>query len=381
MGEEENNKSERYVKIDPERGIGVSPSEWYKEFARDPDFVFDTAQLKTIQQLDWLYTELLKFKAYREIPFMKTFGRRSPPKGIYIHGGVGRGKSMLMDNFFMNLPYRRKRRTHFHSFMLDIHAQLDELKHEEDPLVKVATKIALQTRVLCFDEFHVNDIADAMILGRLLDKLLEKGVVMVITSNYAPDELFKNGLQRERFLPAIELIKRNLIVVNIDGDTDYRLKAFEKFSVYHTPLKMETELKLEEAFHKVATEILPDKEIFLNDRKIPVKKLANGAIWFTFFDICCGPRSQLDYLKIAKEFHTVVVSQVPQFLPEQANEARRFTTLVDIFYDHKVNLIISAAVQPQDLYTEGLFAEEFQRTVSRLLEMQTRDYLAARHVT
>lgn len=381
MGEEDNkNPVERYVRIDPERGIGVSPLEWYKEFAKDSDFVFDAAQLKTVQQLEWLYTELLKFKAYREIPFMKTFGRRSPPKGIYLYGGVGRGKSMLMDNFFANLPYRRKRRTHFHSFMLDVHAQLDELKHEEDPLVKIATKIALHTRVLCFDEFHVNDIADAMILGRLLDKLLEKGVVMVMTSNYAPDELFKNGLQRERFLPAIELIKRNLVVINLDGDTDYRLKAFEKFSVYHTPLKMETELILVEAFNKVATEILPDQEITLNDRKIPVKKLATGSIWFLFHDICGGPRSQLDYLKIAKEFHTVVISQVPQFFPAQANEARRLTTLVDIFYDHKVNLIISAAVPPQELYVQGLFAEEFQRTVSRLLEMQTRDYLAARHV-
>lgn len=358
-----------------------SPLDWYKRLTQKPGFASDPAQLYAVQRLEWLYSELLEFKAYRQRPFMKTFGRRLPPKGLYFHGGVGRGKSLLMDGFFANIPYRRKRRVHFHHFMQQVHAELAELKHEEDPLVKVAAGIARRTRLLCFDEFHVNDIADAMILGRLLEQLFRQGVVFVMTSNYPPDELFKDGLQRERFLPAIELIKENLSIVNVDGGTDYRLRAFEKFSVYHTPLSAEAEGKLTAAFAAVAGRVEKAGTVTINERPIAVRKLATGAIWFEFKHICSEPRSQLDYLEIAREYHTVLVSNIPRLTPAQASEARRLTLLVDVFYDHRVKLIVSAAVPPQALYPDGLRSDEFQRTVSRLLEMQAREYLALAHLS
>ncbi|MES2354144.1 MAG: cell division protein ZapE [Pseudomonadota bacterium] len=357
----------------------MSPLTWYKKLTKKPGFTSDPAQLNAVQHLDWLYLELLAFKSYRQKPFMKTFGRRLPPKGLYLFGGVGRGKSLLMDGFFANLPYRRKRRVHFHHFMQEIHAELAALKDEEDPLVKVGNAISNKVRVLCFDEFHVNDIADAMILGRLLEELFKRGVVFVMTSNYPPDTLFKDGLQRERFLPAIELIKQNLSIIDVDGGTDYRLQAFEKFSVYHTPCSPEAEAKLEEAFKTVAGKIENVGIVTINERSIPVKKIATGAIWFDFKNICGGPRSQLDYLEIARRYHTVIVSNIPQLSAGQADQARRLTLMVDVFYDQKVNLMISAAVSPQLLYSDGVRSDEFQRTVSRLLEMQTREYLCLPH--
>jgi cell division protein ZapE len=363
------------VDVDPGVVAGMSPLVWYEQLLRKPGFVTDPAQLHAVERLQQLHRELLDFKAYRQKPFMKTLGRRAPPKGLYFHGGVGRGKSLLMDGFFANIPYRRKRRVHFHHFMQEVHAELATLKHEEDPLAKLAAGIAKKLRLLCFDEFHVNDIADAMILGRLLEELFRRGVVLVMTSNYAPDDLFKDGLQRERFLPAIDLINQNLTIVNVDAGTDYRLRAFEKFSVYHTPLSPEAEAKLGAAFAMVAGKVGRANTVTINDRAIPVKKIATGAIWFDFGAICGGPRSQLDYLEIAREYHTVIVSNVPQLRPVQSNEARRLTLLVDVLYDHKVKLMISAAVPPQELYPAGLRSDEFQRTVSRLLEMQAREYL------
>ena len=377
---QQGDETSRRFDIDAGRDAGISPLAWYHTLTQKPGFVSDPAQLDAVQRLEWLYLELLEFKTYRQKPFMKTFGRRLPPKGLYFHGGVGRGKSLLMDGFFANIPYRRKRRVHFHRFMQEVHAELTMLKHEEDPLLKVASGIARKTRLLCFDEFHVNDVADAMILGRLLEALFKHGVVFVMTSNYPPDELFKDGLQRERFLPAIELIKQNLSVVNVDGGTDYRLKAFEKFSVYHTPLSQDAEEKLAQAFAMVAGKTENARAVNINDRPIAVKRLATGAIWFEFRDICGGPRSQLDYLEIARTYHTVVVSNIPQLSPAQSNEARRLTLMVDVFYDHKVKLMASAAVPPQVLYPDGVRSDEFQRTVSRLLEMQGREYLGLPHL-
>ena len=365
----------RHFDIDAGRSAGISPLLWYQALTQKPGFAADVAQLNAVQQLEWLYLELLDFKNYRQKPFMKTFGRRLPPKGLYFHGGVGRGKSLLMDGFFANIPYRRKRRVHFHQFMRGVHADLALLKHEEEPLAKVAAGIARKVRLLCFDEFHVNDIADAMILGRLLEELFKRGVVFVMTSNYAPDELFKDGLQRERFLPAIESIKENLSVVSVDGGTDYRLQAFEKFSVYHTPLSADADTNLRAAFGMVAGKVQRANTVTINDRAIPVVSVGTGAIWFDFDAICGGPRSQLDYLEIAYEYHTVIVSNVPQLGPVQASEARRLTLLVDVLYDHKVKLMISAAVPPNALYPDGLRSDEFQRTVSRLLEMQSPEYL------
>jgi cell division protein ZapE len=358
----------------------VSPLQWYKQLITKPGFVADPAQLDAAQKLEWLYLELLEFKSYRQKPFVKTFGRRPPPKGLYLHGGVGRGKSMLMDAFYANLPYQRKRRVHFHHFMHEVHQQMALIKHGEDPLVVVAASFAKRVRVLCLDEFHVNDIADAMILGRLLEELFARGLVLVTTSNYAPDELWRDGLQRERFLPAIALLKENCSVVSVDGPTDYRLRAFEKFSVYHAPWSAQAEERLGEAFSAVCGERQKDASVEVLGRHIPAKGVSCGAIWFAFRDICGGPRSQLDYLEIAREYHTVIVSNVPQLTARDASEARRFTLMVDVFYDHRVKLIVSAATPPQALYREGLRSEEFQRTVSRLLEMQSREYLGLQHV-
>jgi cell division protein ZapE len=366
--------------IDAASDAGLSPLAWYSRLGQRPAFAADPAQQEAVQRLEWLYFELLEFKAYRQRPFVKTFCRRPPPKGLYLHGGVGRGKSLLMDGFYANIPLRRKRRVHFHHFMQEVHGELAQLKDEQDPLIKIATGIARKVRLLCFDEFHVNDIADAMILRRLLEGLFSRGVVMVMTSNYAPDELFKNGLQRERFLPAIESIKNHLAVVDLGDGVDYRLKAFERYSVYHTPLSDEAENKLADAFTAVAGAAQSATSLWLKERPVPVRQLADGAVWFDFKDICGGPRSQLDYLEIAREYHTVVVSGIPQMGEAQAGAARRFTLLVDVFYDHKVKLMVSAAVPPHLLYARGLRSDEFQRTVSRLLEMQTSEYLHLRHV-
>lgn len=361
--------------------VSLSPLQWYRLFVQKPGVATDPAQLDAAQKLEWLYLELLEFKAYRQKPFIKTFGSRSPPKGIYLHGGVGRGKSMLMDAFYANLPYRRKRRLHFHHFMQEVHQHIGLIKHEENPLVIVAVGLAKRLRVLCLDEFHVNDIGDAMILGRLLEEMFRRGVVLVTTSNYAPDELWRDGLQRERFLPAIELLKNNCIVVEVNGPIDYRLRSFERFSVYHTPLSKEAEARLGEAFTAVGGERQEDASIEVLGRRIPAKGLSLGAVWFEFRDICGGPRSQLDYLEIAREHHLVIVSNIPQLRANDAAEARRFTMLVDVFYDHRVKLMVSAAVRPEALYPEGLRSEEFERTVSRLLEMQAPEYLAMQHIS
>jgi cell division protein ZapE len=358
----------------------MSPLQWYRQFVQKPGVVADPAQLDAAQKLEWLYLELLEFKSYRQKPFMKTFGRRSPPKGIYLHGGVGRGKSMLMDAFYANLPYRRKRRLHFHHFMQEVHQHIALIKHEEDPLLIVAAGLAKRVRVLCLDEFHVNDIGDAMILGRLLKEMFRRGVVLVTTSNYAPDELWRDGLQRERFLPAIELLKNNCIVVSFNGPIDYRLRSFEKFSVYHTPLSEEAEARLGEAFAAVGGERQKDASIEVLGRRIPAKGVSRGAVWFEFKDICGGPRSQLDYLEIAREHHLVIVSSIPQLKANDAAEARRFTLMVDVFYDHRVKLMVSAAAAPETLYPQGPRGEEFERAVSRLLEMQAREYLAMQHI-
>lgn len=358
----------------------MSPLQWYRQLTGKPGFASDPAQLEAVQKLEWLYLELLEFKSYRQKPFVKTFGRRPPPRGLYLHGGVGRGKSMLMDAFYANLPYRRKRRLHFHHFMQEVHQQMAQIKHEEDPLAAVAAGLAKRVRVLCLDEFHVNDIADAMILGRLLEEMFKRGIVLVTTSNYPPDELWRDGLQRERFLPAIALLKDNCVAVSVDGQTDYRLRAFEKFSVYHTPLSLDAEARLGEAFSSVAGERQKAASIEVLGRRISARDISCGAIWFEFRDICGGPRSQLDYLEIAREYHTVIVSNIPQMMAWDASEARRFTLMVDVFYDHRVKLMVSAAVPPRLLYPEGLRSDEFQRTVSRLLEMQTREYLALPHI-
>ena len=342
----------------------------------------DAAQQAAADRLQRLYYELLAFKVARSGVLRRIFSLFELPRGVYFWGGVGRGKSFLMDCFFEAVPYRRKRRIHFHAFMRDIHRRLNELKGENDPLLKVADRIADEVRLLCFDEFHVSDIADAMILGRLLEALFERGVVFVMTSNYPPDKLYPNGLQRENFLPTIALIKRQIDVLQIDSGVDYRLRTLEQVEIFHHPLDAAAELKMSEYFVAIANDQgTMNGSLTLLGRQIPTLRQSKNAIWFDFKTLCGGPRSQNDYLELARAYPTVLLSGIPRMSARMASEARRFTWLIDIFYDHKVKLIATAACDADSLYTEGAQASEFSRTVSRLTEMRSHEYLELPHLS
>jgi cell division protein ZapE len=342
-------------------------------------YTADGAQLRAVDRLQRLYTELLDFKAQRRTQLRKLFIHPDLPRSVFLWGGVGRGKSFIMDSFFDAVPYKRKRRVHFHAFMQEIHAQLRVHKAEEDPLARVADDLARQVRLLCFDEFHVSDIADAMILGRLLQAMLERGVVFVMTSNYPPDGLYPNGLQRQNFLPTIELIKRQFDVVEVDDGIDYRLRTLASLNTYIVPADDAAHRQLAGHFGKIAGGPGAPGEIAVQGRQIPVQRLAAGVVWFDFETLCGGPRSQNDYLEIAHQFHTVILSGVPVMSRARGNEARRFTWLVDVLYDCRVKLIISAQGEADKLYLDGPNAQEFPRTVSRLIEMRSHEYLAAPH--
>ncbi len=345
-------------------------------------FKSDAAQQAATVRLQRLYYELLTFKVARRAVLRRLFSLFELPRGVYFWGGVGRGKSFLMDCFYNAVPYRRKRRIHFHAFMRDVHRQLNELKGEDDPLLKVADRIADEVRLLCFDEFHVSDIADAMILGRLLEALFERGVVFVMTSNYPPDNLYPNGLQRENFLPTIALIKRRIDVLQIDAGVDYRLRTLEQVEIFHYPDDAAAEQKMSEYFVAMANcEGEKGGSITLLGREVPTLRQANDVIWFDFKTLCGGPRSQNDYLELARAYHTVLLSGIPRMSASMSSEARRFTWLIDVFYDHKVKLIATADGAPEQLYTEGTQAGEFSRTVSRLTEMCSHEYLALPHLS
>ena len=303
------------------------------------------------------------------------------PRGVYLWGGVGRGKSMLMDAFFGAVAIRRKVRIHFHAFMREVHRDLAALKHVEDPLASVADHIAKRHRLICFDEFHVTEIADAMILGRLLGALFERGTVFVMTSNFRPDRLWPDGLQRERFLPAIALIEQNLDVLEVDGGTDYRLRALRQARTFLVPAGPEADAELARSFDAMATGPDESPRLTVEGRTIVARRRAGSAVWFDFAALCDGPRSQRDYLDLARTFSVVILSGIPALGPATADQARRFTWLVDILYDHRVKLIASAAVEAEAIYREGHAAHEFPRTVSRLAEMRTHDYMAEPHAS
>lgn len=339
-------------------------------------FVADPAQLRVVEHLQKLYEEWVEYKARRRTRLHRLLIRPPLPRGAYLWGGVGRGKSFLMDSFFGVLPLTRKRRVHFHHFMREVHRELEALKGREDPLKVLADRLARRYRLICFDEFHVSDIADAMILGRLLPALSERGIVFCMTSNDHPDQLYPNGLQRERFFPAIQHIKERLDVIALDGDVDYRQRALERVRTYVCPLGPEAEALLAEDFERLKDVEDEHHPLDIEGRQIPYRRRAGGVVWFDFSALCGSPRSQADYLDLAMRFHTVILSNVPRMTPAQADEARRFTWLVDVFYDHRIKLIVSAEVPPEKLYVEGLNSQEFRRTASRLVEMQTREYLA-----
>jgi cell division protein ZapE len=362
----------------PEHGMLDS----YLQLLASRGYEADAAQRAAADRLQRLYAELLGFKARRRSGLRKLLNASlKVPRGVYFWGGVGRGKSFLMDCFFDSVPYKRKKRIHFHAFMQQIHRDLKELKGEADPLATVAKRIANEARVLCFDEFHVSDIADAMILGRLLEALFLRGTVVVMTSNYPPDKLYPNGLQRQNFLSTIELLKRQLDVIEVEAGIDYRLRALTQVEIYHSPLDDVAEAKMADYFRELAGEEgETGGELMVLDRLIALRRRSGGVVWFDFDALCGGPRSQNDYLELARGFHTVLLSGIPQMSAAQSNEARRFTWMVDVFYDARVKLICTAATAPDELYRQGTHSSEFFRTVSRLTEMQSAEYLALPHL-
>ena len=349
----------------------------YEEHLARRGFVSDPAQRRAVAHLQRLYEEWSAYKARRSSALRRLLVKPPLPKGVYLWGAVGRGKSFLMDAFYLCVPLVRKRRVHFHQFMREIHRELHALKGTEDPIAQAAARTARRYRLICFDEFHVSDIADAMILGRFLEQAMERGVEFVMTSNYPPDGLYPDGLQRSRFLPAIELLKQRLDVIEVDNGTDYRRLKLERMQVYHAPLGPASEAALAGNFAELADVESEDQALDIDGRRIEFVKRAGGLLWVDFAVLCGGARSYVDYVELARRFHTLVLSNVPRMGRNNSDAARRFTWLVDVFYDARIKLIVSAEAAPEDLYPSGVQAAEFQRTVSRLIEMQSKDYLAA----
>ncbi len=348
----------------------------YEQTLAERGYHADEAQLRAIRALERCETEWADYKARRSNALTKLIRRPPIPRGVYMWGGVGRGKSFLMDCFFQAVPLTRKTRLHFHEFMREVHRELQELKGTVNPLDELGRRIARRHRLICFDEFHVADVTDAMILHRLLQSMFANRVSIVTTSNFHPDGLYPNGLHRDRILPAIELLKEHLEVVNVDAGTDYRQLSLEQVEMYHCPLGAQADAVIASAFERLAEARDEDPVMHIEHRELRAVRRAGGVVWFDFRTLCGGPRSQNDYLEIAARFHTVLLSNVPQMSPRLASEARRFTWLVDVLYDRRVKLVMSAAVPAEHLYTEGPLAHEFPRTVSRLAEMRSAEFLA-----
>ncbi|MAY36902.1 MAG: cell division protein ZapE [Spongiibacteraceae bacterium] len=365
----------------------ATPLERYNADLQRPDFTPDPAQQYAVECLQRLYDELVELEQTQKAASLvqRLLGRfigeeGEPVKGLYFWGGVGRGKTYLMDTFYECLPFERKMRAHFHRFMRRVHGDLKTLAGAKNPLTVIAERISREARVICFDEFFVSDITDAMILAGLFEELFARGVVLVATSNIVPEELYKDGLQRARFLPAIDLIKARTKVVNVDGGIDYRLRTLEQAELYHSPLDEQADISLADSFEKLSPEPgQADVELDIEGRRIRARHVADDVVWFDFRALCDGPRSQNDYIELARIYHAVLVSNVPQMGSKNDDQARRFINLVDEFYDRHVKLVLSAAVPLESLYSGGRLEFEFQRTVSRLLEMQSHDYLAREH--
>ncbi len=354
----------------------MSVRELYTATLAERGYEADPAQLRAIDALERCENEWADYKARRGNALTKLISRPPIPRGVYMYGGVGRGKSFLMDCFFNAVPLTRKTRLHFHEFMREVHRELQELKGTVNPLQELGLRISRRYRLICFDEFHVADVTDAMILHRLLESMFENRVSIVTTSNFHPDELYPNGLHRDRILPAIELLKDKLEVISVDNGTDYRRRTMEQVKLYHTPLGPQADAEMTRDFERLAEAKDESPILHIEHRELRAKRRAGGVVWFDFKQLCGGPRSQNDYLELATQFHTVLVSNVPQMTPRHASEARRFTWLVDVMYDRRVKLIMSAAVPAEQLYAEGPLAHEFPRTVSRLSEMQSAEFLA-----
>jgi len=365
----------------------LSPLLRYQQDLERDDFSYDASQEIAVKHLQRLYDDLVEDQkpAPKAGFFNKLFAKpvaKTPVKGLYFWGGVGRGKTYLMDTFFDSLPFENKVRTHFHRFMQRVHADLRKLEGQKDPLDAIAKQYAEEACIICFDEFFVSDITDAMILGGLFERLFGQGVSLVATSNIVPDGLYQNGLQRARFLPAIALLKEHTEVVNVDGGVDYRLRVLEQAELYHCPLDESADKSLNQSFENLAPdldEVVEGELVEVNGRGIQSRRCCEDVVWFDFSEICLGARSQNDYIELVKIYHAVLVSNVPQMGRENDDAARRFINLVDEFYDSGVKLILSAAVPIFEIYTDGKLNFEIERTKSRLLEMQSHDYLAKEH--
>ena len=366
----------------------MTPIERYQQDLLRPDFNEDAAQLMAVKKLQAIFDALLaEDAAPKPAGFLSKVKSligsqqaKDPVRGVYFWGGVGRGKTYLMDVFYDCLPFEEKTRLHFHRFMQQVHDELRQLEGQKNPLEIVAKNLAGRCRVICFDEFFVKDITDAMILGGLFEKLFGLGVTLVATSNIIPDRLYENGLQRQRFLPAIAELKRHCEVVNVDGGTDYRLRALEQAELYHYPLDKEADQSLKASFESLALdEITESVTIEVNHRSLHCRYEADDVVWFDFSELCDGPRSQNDYIELARIYHAVILSNVPQLGLTRDDQTRRFINLIDEFYDRNVKLVVSAEVGIADLYAGGNLDFEFERTQSRLLEMQSHEYLAAEH--
>lgn len=363
----------------------LSPLQRYQQDLQREDFSYDSAQEQAVLLLQDLYERLVAKEQQRDrgMCSLRRWFRAEQPEpeiGLYLWGGVGRGKTYLVDTFYDCIPYPKKTRVHFHRFMQRVQSELVALEGQKNPLEIVADHFASEARVICFDEFFVTDIADAMILGGLMEALFERGVTLVATSNIVPANLYENGLQRQRFLPAIALIERYTKVVNVDAGVDYRLRALEQAELFHYPLDDEATKSLQTSFERLAPE--PGKRwerVEVNGRYLSTQCLADDVVWFEFAELCDGPRSQNDYIELARVFHAVLISNVPQMGVDSDDQARRFVNLVDEFYDRNVKLVLTAAVPLLELYRGGRLEFEFQRTVSRLQEMQSHEYLAREH--
>ncbi|MDP2241722.1 MAG: cell division protein ZapE [Burkholderiales bacterium] len=362
-------------------------TQWVSRLAQKNGFELDAAQTRALRHFERLNDELIRLER-QEAPLFRLLAAKRTVQGIYLWGGVGRGKSFLMDSFFTCAPIKRKRRIHFHRFMQEIHQALHGHQGETDPMMLVARDIARDFRLVCLDEFHITDITDAMLMRRLLEGLADQGVVLATTSNFHPAELYLHGLQRNQFLPAIALILDKLEVVNLDGGTDYRLRELEKAGVYH--VEADAEQAMAQAYASLVRHEADDADsLEIEGRMIRVRHHARGVAWFDFQALCDGPRGKPDYIELARRYHTLLLSGVPRFTAGDAERLRRFVWLIDEFYDKRVKLIISAGVAASELVADADSGDRFQanlnaslkdRLVSRLTEMQTREYLTQPHL-
>lgn len=368
----------------------MTPLELYRKDLEREDFSYDPAQEMAVKHLQRLYDDLVaQWQAEKNrsafSKLLSGFNKNKPKRpvqGIYFWGGVGRGKTYLVDTFYDALPFERKMRTHFHRFMQRVHKDLTKLAGEKNPLTIIADQIAEEAVVICFDEFFVVDIGDAMILGGLMQELFARGVSLVSTSNIIPDGLYENGLQRDRFLPAIKLLNEYTDVINVDSGVDYRLRTLEQAELYHYPLNDSAEASLQKSFDSLVSDaehVEYNVNVEVLGRQIPAKAVCDDIAWFEFEALCDGPRSQNDYIELGKLFHAVLISNVPVMGTKNDDLARRYINLIDEFYDRGVKVIMSADAEIHNIYGKGRLEFEFQRTTSRMLEMQSHEYLAREH--